>query len=272
MLKTVIFTAALCLAIPAAYAEAPEPQLAKTYQNLAYGTEPQRTLDLYVPKGKAKAVVVYIHGGAWQKGDKKGSVSFGNALLDKGYAAAIINYGLYPQVTFPAFMYDAGAAISWLHRHLVEYGVDASPLFVVGHSAGAHMATLLVADPHYLLVQGGDPAWIKGAVGIGGIYDYLPVDLPNGKEVFGTEPPRKPMPISYVREKMPPMLLITSDSDQISKPVSTLRFYSRLRRAGNAVTLSVYHAVDHSQMTPQDAQSQSFKDMIKFIEGVTASK
>lgn len=104
---------------------------------------PRQTLDLYLPNGddSAKPLVVWIHGGAWKMGDKRGGPII--PLLSAGYAVASINYRLVPEVRFPEQVFDCKAAVRFLRAHASEYHIDPERIGAFGASAGGHLAALL---------------------------------------------------------------------------------------------------------------------------------
>lgn len=99
-------------------------------------------LDLHLPTGvDCPQLVVWIHGGGWQNGDKADCrVKY---LAEHGYAVASVNYRLTHQASFPAQIHDVKAAIRWLRAHATEYGYKAQKLVITGGSAGAHLASLV---------------------------------------------------------------------------------------------------------------------------------
>jgi acetyl esterase/lipase len=117
--------------------------------DVSYGTGPRHTLDIYVPeKLTASApVVVFFYGGGWESGSKEMYRFIGYALAAQGLVVVIPDYRLHPDVEFPAFMNDAAEAVEWAHVNAARLGGDPDRLFLMGHSAGAQIATLLSMDP-----------------------------------------------------------------------------------------------------------------------------
>ena len=126
------------------------PKDVKALRDLPYveGGHEQNRLDLYLPE-KADGrlpLVVWIHGGGWQGGNKENcpAVSFAT----KGYAVASVNYRLSQHAIFPAQIEDCKAAIRWLRANAATYGIDARRIGVWGGSAGGHLAALLGVTGH----------------------------------------------------------------------------------------------------------------------------
>ena len=119
------------------------------HPNISYGADPQQRLDVYVPDrvlGEPPPLVVFWHGGRWSFGDKAEYRFVGAALAELGYVAVLPNYRLYPEVKMPGFMDDAARAGQWAAAHAGEFGADSRRLYLMGHSAGAHLAALLTLD------------------------------------------------------------------------------------------------------------------------------
>jgi acetyl esterase/lipase len=102
-----------------------------------------QSLDIFVPAGAAKPMplVIWIHGGGWQQGDKAQSPAVG--LLRWGYVVASINYRLTDEAIFPAQINDCKAAVRWLRAHAEEYHIDPDHIGAWGASAGGHLVALL---------------------------------------------------------------------------------------------------------------------------------
>jgi acetyl esterase/lipase len=141
----------------------------------------QNRLDLYLPDDAgptdSRPVVVYVHGGGWRQGDKRNRIlDKANLFTDAGYLFASINYRLSPEalsatpdpsrVMFPDHPHDVGEAIGWLGRNLASRGGDPERIALIGHSAGAHLVSLVATDPSYVEAYGVDPWQLIGAVAL----------------------------------------------------------------------------------------------------------
>ena len=94
-------------------------------------------LDVYSPgEGKDHPVVIWVHGGAWQIGDKRLVQAKPKAFNEHGYVLVSVNYRLHPAVTYKEQAGDIAQAIRWVHDHAREHGGDPGRIFLMGHSAG----------------------------------------------------------------------------------------------------------------------------------------
>src|ERR1700754_1905543 len=108
--------------------------------DIAYGPLPRQKLDLYLPEAPRPdgKWVIFFYGGSWDSGAKGNYLFVAQALASRGVTTVIADYRLYPEVRFPAFVEDAARATRWAADR-----VGLSKLFVMGHSAGAHIALML---------------------------------------------------------------------------------------------------------------------------------
>lgn len=220
--------------------------------DVAYGEGPRRTLDLYVPTGAADDVplIVFFYGGSWDSGSKELYRFVGQAFAARGYATAIPDYRLYPEVRFPAFIEDGAAAVAWLQQQGSAHGVGRGPIYLVGHSAGAYIAAMLALEERWLAAAGVDRCnTIAAMVGLAGPYDFLPLTSPRLREVFGPGAAGPAtQPITYVDGKAPPMLLAAGTGDTTVLPRNTTRLAARIRAAGGTVEERMYEDVGHVGM------------------------
>ncbi|MEM9463010.1 MAG: alpha/beta hydrolase [Myxococcota bacterium] len=123
----------------------PPPTDSELLENVAYANiSDAQMLDLYIPAGEGPfAVVVLIHGGGFEQGDKSASATSAQFLASNGIAAAAINYRLSGEATFPAAVHDCKAAVRFLRTHASDYRLDPDRIGAWGESAGANLASML---------------------------------------------------------------------------------------------------------------------------------
>ncbi len=244
------------------------------HTNISFGADPQHRLDVYVPHLEAVAprpVVVFWHGGRWSFGDKADYRFVGAALAELGYVAVLANYRHYPRVKMPGFMEDAVRASRWASENAAKFGADASRLYLMGHSAGAHMAALVTLDPRYFAAAGPAPP-IAGVIGLSGPYDFLPLLEADVQDMFG--PALKypdSQPINFVRAGAPPMLLVHGLKDETVWPKNSRNLATALRSRGVPVTLKLYSNVLHADTVaalslPARGRAPTLADIAAFVE------
>lgn len=213
-----------------------------------YGPEPRQRLDVYTPETPSadpRPVIVFVHGGSWQTGSKEQYRFVGSALAGKGYIAVLPNYRLSPGVPFPVFVADAAGAVAWTLNNIGRYGGDPRRVFVMGHSAGAHMAMLLALDRRYLAEAGASADELRGAIGLSGLYGF-DIDSDLLRSVFGSAPdPRATQPDEFVRGDAPPLLLIHGTDDRVCWARQSIRLADLVRAAGGQADLRLYPGLGH---------------------------
>jgi len=242
--------------------------------DIAYGDDPQQRLDAYLPNVAGSAprpLIVFWHGGGWNSGDKAEYRFVGAALAELGYAAVLPNYRHYPQVLMPGFMEDAAHAALWAAAHAPALGADSNRVYLMGHSAGAHMAALLTLDTRHFAATGHPAPCIAGVIGLSGAYDFLPLLEPDVQEIFG--PPERyadSQPIRFVRPDVPPMLLIHGSKDGRVWPKNSINLAAALSARGATVTLKLYSERGHADTVaalckPARRRAPTLADIAAFV-------
>lgn len=130
---------------------APLPPGTRVERDLAYGSDPAQRLDVYLPQHAENAPVIFmVHGGGWQRGDKAASKVVRNKVahwLPKGYVMVMPNYRLSPQADPIEQANDVAKALAFAQSKAKEWHADPSRFVLMGHSAGAHLVSLISADP-----------------------------------------------------------------------------------------------------------------------------
>jgi len=143
------------------------------WYDFRYGPNALQTYDVHPPTvdalGSPAPMLIFIHGGYWRALDKSDHTWFAPVFVRSGVLSINLNYDLCPAVTLDDIVYEARRAIAHLHRQASNFGGDPRRLYVVGHSAGAQMAAMLL---NYDWGEVELPAdTIKGAACISGIYE-----------------------------------------------------------------------------------------------------
>ena len=155
----------------------------KTFSSVPYSSRPGlnsdlNKLDIYAPKDAKNApVMIMIHGGGWQMGDKSNRAVWENKVpffSANGFIFVNINYRLSPSIRHPEHIRDVAEALSWVHNNIEKYSGDKNKIFVMGHSAGAHLAALVSTDEQRLKEFNKGLSIIKGVI----LLDGAGYDIP----------------------------------------------------------------------------------------------
>jgi acetyl esterase/lipase len=222
--------------------------------DIAYGPHPRQKLDLYRPDrprpdGKT---VIFFYGGSWDSGSKSDYLFVAQALVANGYTVVIPDYRLYPEVRFPAFVEDGAQAVRWTSDR-----VGTGRLFVMGHSAGAHIALMLAANTPYLQAASVDRLKLPGVIGLSGPYDFLPLKTAKLIDIFGSANNPDMEAITFARVPLPPALLIHGTADDTVYPRNSEHLAAAWRKAGAPIELQLYPGVGHIDVVA------SFADLLQ---------
>jgi len=208
------------------------PAFAATSSDIHYGPHKLQALDVYTSSSCHTncPVVIWVHGGGWSNGDKtvmggEDGTKIGALWSERGAVVVSINYRLTPEVQHPAHVQDVAAAINWVHKNISQYGGDAARIYLLGHSAGAHLIALVATDPRYLAVYGLTPARnLAGVFPIDSAAYNLADDLNTPlvgnriREAFGTSRAAlaAASPLTYVRvgQSYPPFIFAGTEQHQ----------------------------------------------------------
>ena len=138
--------------------------------DVAYGPDPTERADIFFPEGPRDGlpVHIFIHGGYWRMFSKRDYSYIAETVTRAGAIAVIIDYALMPAVRMATIVDQVRRAKQWVVEHIADLGGDPDRLTVSGHSAGAHLATMLFDDD-------ANPSGIKGALLLSGLYDLKPL-------------------------------------------------------------------------------------------------
>lgn len=157
--------------------------------DIAYGDHEAQRLDIYQPDdsdaAQKRPIMVYVHGGGWRKGDKARVGEKVDFFCGNGWLFVSINYRLLPEGQHPANVQDVARALAWVHENAGTYGADATQLFLMGHSAGAHLVALVATDERPLKAAGKDLSILRGVVPLDTkAYDLVELTKTRGPDFY----------------------------------------------------------------------------------------
>ncbi len=223
-----------------------EPKVIKNiaYPGAAKG-DSRRSLDLYLPAdtGRKPPLLIFVHGGFWLLTDDDFRIGpyVAQALAREGVAVALLRYRLATTAPHPAQAEDVAAGVALLLREASRYGYDGNRIFLSGHSAGGHLASLVALDESFLRKHNASPKSLAGVVSFSGLYDLAPKwNVSNDQKVatgktFGATPAvlKRASPVTHARADAPPFLILSAQSDLPGFLIDARKFFDALARAGH---------------------------------------
>ncbi|PNT72475.1 hypothetical protein BRADI_2g44942v3 [Brachypodium distachyon] len=244
-------------------------------RSIVYGEQPRNRLDLYIPKDNTRPcpVMAFVTGGAWIIGYKAWGALLGRRLAERGIIVACIDYRNFPQGTISDMVADASQGISFVCNNIASYGGDPNQIYLMGQSAGAHIAACALMEQAVKESSGQPISWsvtqIKAYFGLSGGYNiYNLVDHFHQRGLYrsiflsimdGEESLSRYSPEIVVKESSPqtiallPPIVLMHGTDDYSIPSSASQtFVDVLQQVGAQARLLLYEGKTHTDIFLQD--------------------
>lgn len=239
-------------------------------------------LDLFRPAGRGWPTIVFVHGGGWDGGDKKLRVggadvysNIGRFYAAHGIGVAVINYGLQPKTDWMGQLKDVRAALAWIDANIETYGGERSKIFLMGHSAGAHLAALAALDGKSPETQN-----LRGVIAVSGaaldLTDQTTYDMGEKQRYYekrfkgkakGDEWKAAPSPVTYVTPEAPPFLILYAGGETKGLQRQSQLLHQALTGKGVASEVVVVPKESHSKivLTLSREDKAAVPAILKFI-------
>ena len=254
-----------------AYRDASTPMydLTPCWRDVAYGSGPDETLDLFPVAGRPEApLLVFIHGGYWRALHSQDSVFMSQHLTAQGIAVAAINYTLAPQATLAHIVAQCHRAVTWLLKEATPHGVAPQRTVLAGSSAGAHLAAMLLA-PGWQAEQGIVPLSLHGGVLISGLYDLEPVQqcLPNTWLKLSVQEAKQLSPMLHLPDPRLPLYVTVAEHDTDEFKRQSTDYVAACRAQGNPVNWHMAPQRNHFNIVLDwtDPQSHLFQATLALL-------
>ncbi|RLN11529.1 putative isoprenylcysteine alpha-carbonyl methylesterase ICMEL1 [Panicum miliaceum] len=269
----------------------------QVHRSVVYGDQPRNRLDLYIPTSMTglKPVVAFVTGGAWIIGYKGWGALLGRRLAERGIIVACIDYRNFPQGTIGDMVEDASQGISFVCNSIASYGGDPNRIYLVGQSAGAHIAACALLNQAIRECGEGDTSsWsvsqIKAYFGISGGYNLLNlVDHFHRRGLYrsiflsimeGEESLQKFSPQMMIKESsarsavslLPHIILFHGTSDCSIPSAESQAFADALQQHGAKADLFLYEGKTHTDLFLQDPLRGGRDKMLEEIASVIHSE
>jgi arylformamidase len=143
--------------------------------DVPYGDDIMETMDVFLPKGESRAILMFIHGGYWRSLDKKDHSFVALPYVSAGVTVAAINYSLCPSVSMQHIAKQIVAAGAFLYKNAADFEAPRKRMFVSGHSAGGHLTAMSLACLWKQAAPGLPQKVFQGGLSISGLYDLTPL-------------------------------------------------------------------------------------------------
>lgn len=203
----------------------------QVFKNIAYGNHPLECVDIF-PAVKTNAkTLVFIHGGYWHLLDKKMFYFLATAFLKYDVTTVFINYPLAPAASMNSIVSSCRKAISWFQNNLTYYNGNPLQLYVSGHSAGGHLASILLMNDEAI--------FIKAVISLSGLYDLEPVMFSNINAALQMDAAiarsNSPVYLEFVNKC--PLLLAVGTNETNEFKDQSIKMYNNWKERHSAIQL-----------------------------------
>ena len=249
-------------------------------------TDVRNLLDVYYPENtsEVKDVLVFIHGGSWNSGKKETYWWLGKNMAHKNIVTVVINYSLSPESQYQKMASDCAAALKWVKDSIGKFGGGSERIFVMGHSAGGHLAALINNDPRYF-AEAGISNPINGVIlndGFGlDMFEYLTLAKQNEQknEFLNTfssnqETWKNGSPLYYLKNINNPFLILVGERTYPAIKLQSKRLYDELLLANKPTEFNTIKRKKHVAMISQMIfrNNQLYDVILKFMSSNFLSK
>jgi acetyl esterase/lipase len=239
-------------------------------EDVSFDPEHQLAMDVYRPVGDATLpTLVFFYGGSWKSGRREWYRWAGQMLARQGFVVAVPDYRHWPPVRVEGFLQDAARAVAYVHAHAAEWHGDPDRLFLVGHSAGSYIASMLAVEPRWLEVNGMKPTQITAVVGLAGPYDFVPIHDEDFIAMFGAtlEEQQRLEPMSNIGHSSPPMLLLHGNADDLVEPTNATAMAAAMAAKGRSAKVIMYPDLGHITLllNMREKESKVRDDVVAFL-------
>lgn len=177
--------------------------------DIAYGDSEAERLDIFPAATPRRPILVFIHGGYWQRLDKADYSFVAEGFVPADVNVVTINYGLAPKFGMDEIARQVRASLAWTWRHAGDFGANRDRIYVSGHSAGGHLTAMMMMTQWSAFERGLPSDLVKGGCAISGIYDLEPIRLSHVNDALhmGKAEARRNSPIFMIPPTEAPMIL-----------------------------------------------------------------
>jgi arylformamidase len=182
--------------------------------DIQYGKADRERLDILPSFTKGSKVLIFIHGGYWHKMDKSSFRFVAPAFHEYNVTTVLINYPLAPAYSMDQIVTSVRHALQWVYTNIGEYNGDSNQLYIAGHSAGGHLATMLLTNSlqqHPALPR----AAIRAIITLSALFNLVPIQLSeiNAMTAMDNDTAMKNSPVNKEPVIKVPMLIAVGQDE-----------------------------------------------------------
>lgn len=252
---------------------------ANEWANIHYGSSNQQTLDVHGAGDglnmAEKPILVMVHGGGWRFGDKDSRAVVQNKVahwVDRGFVFISINYRLLPESEPLEQAKDVASALVYIQQHAKEWGASPELMIVMGHSAGAHLVSLLATQPQHFAAT--LKPWLGTVALDSAAYDVVSLMKSNPprlyRQAFGQDEANwiQNSPWHQLKQTTSPFLAVCSSKRPDHPCVQAAQFITKLQSFGGQAML-LEQDLSHREINLELGKSSCYTQQVDvFIDSL----
>ncbi len=227
-------------------------------KNIFFGNHPEECLDIFPAENSLAKTMIFIHGGYWYLLDKSLFHFLAATFLKHHITSVFINYPLAPATPMDVIVWSCRKAIQWLHDNVMYFNGDPSQMYVIGHSAGGHLASMLLVN--------GNANFLKCVVSLSGLFKLEPVMLSYLNDVLrmDMETAVRNSPV-YLEPANPCAILLVTGTDETDEfKDQSVEMYNSWKNKHNCIELLKISGKNHYSILDAVAENDSYLQSVFF--------
>ncbi len=225
-------------------------------KDIPYGSLPRECLDIFPSTNPDSKTLIFIHGGYWLRFDKSFFHFIAGAFAGYDITTVLINYPLMPSATMDQLVLSCQKAVEWVYQNIAPFNGNPAQLYIAGHSAGAHLAAMLLTTKELLNYQ----ISIKGICTLSGLFNLLPIQLSNINEELQMDKDTaiRNSPAMLTPVALCPLLITAGSAETDEFKDQSHEFYNSLENKNGTVELIEIPGLNHFSILDSVYDQNSF--------------
>ncbi len=228
-------------------------------KDLPYGDLERERLDIYPSSQPGSKTLIFIHGGYWQMLDKSMFQFIAKGFHSYGMTTVLINYPLAQEASINEIVFACRKAIQWLYNNASAYSGNPDQIYVVGHSAGGHLAAMLMVTDWKGFDAGLPANVLKGACMLSGLFNLVPIyhSYLNKVLKMDRDIAEANSPVKLEPKNLCPLIIAVGEEETAEFNDQSKEFYESWKEKGVDVQLLQLAGENHYSIVKRVADLQS---------------